>query len=77
VGIKKSYRKSQHKRKEIDMNAFSKYIEIGYLLVGLIFIIDGCLSFQEGTEIAFLRIGLGILATFMFFFKRRFRKKRS
>ncbi len=59
------------------MNAFSKYIEIGYLLVGFFFIIDGCLSFQEGTEIAVLRIGLGILAVFMFFFKRRFRKKRS
>ncbi|MGB2129666.1 MAG: hypothetical protein ACPHXR_09345 [Flavicella sp.] len=59
------------------MNAFSKYIEIGYLLVGLLFIVDGCFSFDEGTEIAVLRIGLGVMATFMFFFKRRFRKKRS
>jgi hypothetical protein len=59
------------------MNTFGKYLEIAYAIIGFIFIGDGIVTWVEDREKAYLSIGFGILAIFMFFFKRNFRKKRS
>lgn len=60
------------------MNTFGKYLEIAYAIIGVIFIGEGIASWIGGDrEKAYLSIGFGLLAIFMFFFKRNFRKKRS
>lgn len=59
------------------MNTFGKYIEIAYAIIGIIFVGDGIITWSEDNQKAYIRIGFGLLAIFMFFFKRNFRKKRS
>lgn len=59
------------------MHTFSKYFEFAYLIIGVIFIIEGITKFSEEREKAYLTLGFGVLAIFMFFFKRRFRKRRE
>ncbi len=58
------------------MNTFGKYIEFAYLIIGVVFIIEGILKLSTEAESAYISIGFGVLAIFMFFFKRNFRKKR-
>ncbi len=59
------------------MHTFSKYFEFAYLVIGIIFLIEGIVKLSENTEKAYMTLGLGVLAIFMFFFKRRFRKRRE
>lgn len=59
------------------MNTFGKYVEIAYAIIGVIFIIDGVVSLVNDDENPYFKIGFGVVAIFMFFFKRNFRKKRS
>jgi hypothetical protein len=59
------------------MNTFGKYLEIAYAIIGVIFIGEGIANWFDDREKAYLSIGFGTLAIFMFFFKRNFRKKRS
>ncbi|MDG2280977.1 MAG: hypothetical protein P8L42_10150 [Flavicella sp.] len=59
------------------MNTFGKYLELAYAIIGVIFIGEGIVSWSEDREKAYLSIAFGVLAIFMFFFKRNFRKKRS
>ncbi len=58
------------------MNTFSKYLEIAYAIIGFVFIGEGIASWIEDREKAYVSIGLGVLAFFMYFFKRNFRRKR-
>jgi hypothetical protein len=59
------------------MHTFSKYFEFAYLIIGIIFIVEGVMKLSEEKEKAYLSLGFGVLAIFMFFFKRRFRQKRE
>lgn len=59
------------------MNTYTKIMEIAYLIIGGVFIVDGIGKYSAEPEKAYLSLGFGIVAIFMFFFKRRFRKKRS
>ena len=59
------------------MHTFSKYFEFAYLIIGVIFILEGVMKLSEEKEKAYLSLGFGVLAIFMFFFKRRFRQKRE
>jgi ABC-type Co2+ transport system permease subunit len=59
------------------MHTFSKYFEIAYLIIGIVFLGEGILKLSENDEKAYMTIGFGVLAVFMFFFKRRFRKRRE
>ena len=59
------------------MNTFGKYIEFAYLIIGIVFLVEGIVGWSAEPEKAYLSLGFGLLAVFMFFFKRRFRKKRS
>jgi hypothetical protein len=59
------------------MHKFSKYFEFAYLIIGVVFIIDGIIKLTEESEKAFMVLVFGVAAIFMFFFKRRFRKKRE
>lgn len=54
---------------------FFKYFEYAYAVFAILFFIEAYRTWgQEGNR-AYLFLALGGLAVFMFFFKRRFRKR--
>lgn len=57
------------------MEKFRRIIEYGYLLVAIVFAVETVISWNEDPERAYLMMAFSILAVFMYFFKRRFRKK--
>lgn len=57
------------------MNRLWKYLQYGYLVVGIIFLIEGFLQWAEDRQKALFMFGFAIFITLIFFFKRNFRKK--
>ncbi|HHC79076.1 MAG TPA: hypothetical protein ENK46_04280 [Flavobacteriia bacterium] len=57
------------------MIKFWKFFEYAYLVIAIVFIIEGIVRFNTEREKAYLFFGLSVLAIFMYFFKKRFRKK--
>jgi len=57
------------------MNIY-KVFEIGYIIIAIFFIIQAILKFSTDPKKASLFLLFAILAAFMYFFKRRFRKNR-
>lgn len=59
------------------MKNLRRFFEYGYLIVGLLLFIEGIRKFNiEGERNnAYLAFGLSVLAVFMYFFKKHFRKK--
>jgi LPXTG-motif cell wall-anchored protein len=54
-----------------------KIFEYGYLIIAVVFGAETVLKWNEDRERAYLLAGFTILAVFMYFFRRRFRKKRE
>ncbi|MFT4576598.1 MAG: hypothetical protein ACI9SI_001526 [Polaribacter sp.] len=57
------------------MNTLWKYLQYGYLVIGIIFLVEAILVWSEEREKAYLMIGFSVFITLVFFFKRYFRKK--
>jgi|GEM_PF-212152 len=60
------------------MTKFSKYIEIAWIVIAVILIIDGILQLTKETESndkAYMMFAFGALAFFMYIFKRNFRRR--
>ena len=57
------------------MTRFWKFFEYGYLLIAIVFIVEGVLRWNTEREKAYLFLGFSAVAVFMYFFKKRFRKK--
>lgn len=57
------------------MMKFYKYFEYAYLIIAAFFIFETVRIWNTERERAYLFIFFVVLAIFMFFFKRRFRKK--
>lgn len=57
------------------MNTLWKYIQYGYLVVGIIFLVEGILKWNSDKQQAFIMFGFAIFITLIFFFKRNFRRK--
>lgn len=57
------------------MNRLHKMFEYAYLLIAIVFIVEGVLRWNSEREKAYFFLGFSVLAIFMFFFKKRFRKK--
>ncbi len=57
------------------MNTLWKYLQYGYLVIGIIFLVEGLLVWNEDREKAYFMIGFSVFITLVFFFKRHFRKK--
>ncbi len=51
-----------------------RIFEYGYLIVAIVFIVETVLNWNS-KERAYMFLGFAVLAVFMFFFKRRFRKR--
>ncbi len=49
--------------------------QYGYLVIAFYFLYDGISEWNTNRNAAYLRLFFSALAVFMFFFKRRFRKK--
>ena len=54
-----------------------KIFEYGYLVIAVVFSVETILYWNTDRERAYLLAGFSILAVFMYFFRRRFRKKRE
>lgn len=57
------------------MNKIWGFIQYGYLVVGIVFFIEGVLKWNSDKEESLIMFGFGIFITLIFFFKRRFRRK--
>ena len=57
------------------MNRVSKIFEYGYLIVAVVFLVETFLNWNEKRESAYMMLLFAVLAIFMYFFRKRFRKK--
>ncbi|CAH8288599.1 hypothetical protein EV196_10411 [Mariniflexile fucanivorans] len=54
---------------------YSKIFQYAYLVFAILFIYDGITKWNDGTNGAYISLGLAALAIFMYFFRRKFAKK--
>jgi uncharacterized membrane protein YuzA (DUF378 family) len=57
------------------MSKFFKYFEYAYLIFAAVFIITGIIELSKNANQAYMLFGMAAVAVFMFFFKRRFRRR--
>ncbi len=57
------------------MSKYYKFIEIAYLLVAIFFIVETFLNWSDNRDKAYLYLAFSAVAVFMYFFKKKFRKK--
>lgn len=57
------------------MNKLWKFLQYGYLVVGVIFFVEGILKWNSDRQEAYIMFGFAIFITLIFFFKRNFRRK--
>jgi hydrogenase-4 membrane subunit HyfE len=57
------------------MNTLWKYLQYGYLIIAIIFLVEAILGWNDDREKSYLMIGFSVFITLVFFFKRFFRKK--
>lgn len=57
------------------MNTLWKYIQYAYLVIGIIFLVEGILKWNSDKQQALIMFGFAIFITLIFFFKRNFRRK--
>jgi len=55
------------------MQKIWKIFEYGYLIIAIVFIIETIINW--GTQKSYLLLLFSVLAIFMYFFRKRFRKK--
>ncbi|MDY7394776.1 hypothetical protein UMM65_05950 [Aureibaculum sp. 2210JD6-5] len=59
------------------MKNLRRFFEYGYLVIGIILLVDGIYRFNQPGERnnSYFLLAFAVLAVFMYFFKRHFRKK--
>ncbi|HAO14517.1 MAG TPA: hypothetical protein DDE71_02955 [Tenacibaculum sp.] len=57
------------------MNRLWKYLQFGYLVVAIIFFVEGLFKLKTALNEALIMFGFAIFITLIFIFKSRFRKK--
>ncbi len=57
------------------MQKVNKILEIGYLVIAIVFFINSVTTYSTNKSKALVFGAFAIMATFMYFFKRKFRKK--
>ena len=57
------------------MKKVAVIFEIGYLIVAIVFLVETFLNWNQDRSRAYLFLGFSVLAIFMYFFRKRFRKK--
>ena len=59
------------------MRKLWKFFEYAYLIIAIIFTVETILNWTTNREKAYLFMFFAVLAVFMYFFRKRFRKKMS
>lgn len=54
---------------------YYKIFQYAYLVFAVLFLYDGISKWNDGTNGAYISLGLAALAIFMFFFRKKFSKK--
>jgi len=54
---------------------YSKIFQYAYLVFAALFLYDGISKWDNGTNGAYISLGLSALAIFMYFFRRKFGRK--
>jgi len=54
---------------------FSKIFQYAYIVFAVLFIYDGISKWGDGTNGAYISLGLAALAIFMYFFRKKFSRK--
>ena len=57
------------------MNKLWKYLQYGYLIIAVFFLVEAVLGWSEDREKSYLMLGFSIFIILVFFFKRYFRRK--
>lgn len=57
------------------MNKLWKFIQYAYLLIAVIFLIEGIADWNTKREESYIMFGFAIFITLIFLFKRNFRRK--
>jgi positive regulator of sigma E activity len=57
------------------MTKYFKFFEIAYLIIAIFFIVETFLTWNVQREKAYLYLIFSLLAVFMYFFRRKYRKK--
>jgi hypothetical protein len=57
------------------MNKFWKFLQYGYLIIAIIFLIEAIIYWKYDINKALFMLGFSIFILLIFFFKRKFRKK--
>ena len=57
------------------MQKVNRFFEIGYLVIAIVFFINAFTTLSVDKTKALMYVAFAIMATFMFFFKRNYRKK--
>ena len=58
------------------MQKIWKIFEYGYLIVAIVFIVEAIINWNQGfKEKSYMYLGFSVLAIFMYFFKKRYRKR--
>jgi c-di-AMP phosphodiesterase-like protein len=57
------------------MNKFWKFLQYGYLIIAIIFLIEAIFAWKDDLNKALFMLGFSIFILLIFFFKRKFRKK--
>ena len=57
------------------MMKYSKIFQYAYIVFAVLFIYDGISKWGDGTNGAYISLGLAALAIFMYFFRKKFSKK--
>lgn len=57
------------------MKRYYKFIEYAYLIIAVFLMIETFLNWQSQPQKAYLYLAFALLAIFMYFFKKNFRKR--
>jgi hypothetical protein len=57
------------------MHKIWKLFEYGYLVIAIVFIVETVLKWNEDRELAYMLFGFSVLSIFMYFFRKRYRKR--
>lgn len=57
------------------MAKYFKFFEIAYLVIAIVFIVETVLRWNSEPNKAYIFLAFAVLAVFMYFFRKKYRKK--
>lgn len=57
------------------MVKYFKFFEFAYLVITVVFVVETVLNWNENRQKAYIYLAFSVLAVFMYFFRKKYRKK--